>query len=102
MQSALDAILIDRLLELYCSWREECVMVEAAYGRFSTAARADRPLAFSAYMAALDREESAATTYAQQISRVASNVRRQANAAARVRSPCARDGERTSALWRQS
>ena len=57
----------DELIALYCDWREECVVVEAAYERFESAPEADRALAFAAYEAALDREESAATRYEAQI-----------------------------------
>jgi hypothetical protein len=57
----------DELIALYCDWREECVLVEAAYERFEAAPGADRTLAFAAYVAALEREESAAARYEAQI-----------------------------------
>ncbi len=57
----------DQLIALYCDWREECVVVEAAYERFKAAPGADRTLAFAAYAAALEREESAAARYEAQI-----------------------------------
>jgi hypothetical protein len=57
----------DQLIALYCDWREECVVVETAYERFTAAPAADRALAFAAYMAALEREESAAARYEAQI-----------------------------------
>jgi hypothetical protein len=57
----------DELIALYCDWREECVIVEAAYERFIAAPGPDRTLAFAAYMAALEREESAAARYEAQI-----------------------------------
>jgi hypothetical protein len=57
----------DELIELYCDWREECALAERAYERFSSAAGPDRALAFAAYAAALDREESAASMYAARI-----------------------------------
>jgi hypothetical protein len=41
--------------------------VQAAYEHFSTAAASNRALAFAAYAAALDREESASEAYAAQI-----------------------------------
>jgi hypothetical protein len=66
------ADVIDRLLALYCDWREECAQVEAAYRRFSSAPRPDRGLAFAAYTAALDREGSAAHAYAAQVSSITS------------------------------
>ena len=59
--------LIDRLIELYCEWRTSCAEVQAAYERFLRASSADRTVAFAAYMATLDREQSACELYAGQI-----------------------------------
>ena len=59
--------LVDRLIELYCDWRTECAHVQAAYERFADAEPTDSTLAFAAYAAALDREESACESYAAQI-----------------------------------
>jgi hypothetical protein len=59
--------LIDRMIELYCDWRTGCWDVRAAYDRFLDAPASDRAVAFAAYMAALDREESACDSYAAQI-----------------------------------
>ncbi len=61
---------IDRLIELYCGWREECAEVHAAYERFSSAAADSRALAFAAYTAALDREASASRSYEHQVNRL--------------------------------
>jgi hypothetical protein len=61
---------VDRLLELYCEWRMTCWHVRTTYGRFCTAAACDRPLAYAAYAAALDREESIACAYADHVSLV--------------------------------
>lgn len=61
---------IDRLIELYCDWREECAGVHAAYERFSSADADNRVLTFAAYTAALDREASAARSYEDQVNRV--------------------------------
>jgi hypothetical protein len=55
--------MIDALIDLYCDWREECTEVRAAYERLSNTPRSDRPLAYAAYAAALDREGSAAGAY---------------------------------------
>jgi hypothetical protein len=60
---------IDRLIELYCCWREECAGVHAAYERFSSAAADDRALTFAAYTAALDREAAASRSYEVQLNR---------------------------------
>jgi hypothetical protein len=53
-----------RVLELYCDWRTACGAVQAAYERFGNARSAQRANAFAAYVAALDREESACRSYA--------------------------------------
>jgi hypothetical protein len=59
--------LVDRMIELYCDWRTACWDVRAAYERFLEAHASDRPVAFAAYLAALDREESACDSYAVQV-----------------------------------
>jgi hypothetical protein len=58
---------VDRMIELYCDWRTACAEVQAAYGRFLDAASGDRTMAFAAYTAALDREQSTCEAYARQI-----------------------------------
>jgi hypothetical protein len=55
--------LIDAMIDHYVSWREECLAVESSYQNWHRADRPDRMLAFSAYVAALDREEQAAASY---------------------------------------
>ena len=60
-------LLVDRLIELYCDWRTACDEVRAAYERFCRACASDREVAFAAYAAALDREQSACEDYAGQI-----------------------------------
>jgi hypothetical protein len=62
--------LVDRLIFAYCEWREECREVAAAYQRFLNAEPAEVALAHAAYVAALDREESAARAYASHVERV--------------------------------
>ena len=62
---------VDQLMDLYCDWREECHAVHVAYERFAAASGRERPLAFAAYEAALDREEAACMEYAAQICVVA-------------------------------
>lgn len=74
IRSQLDDVLVDRLIELYCAWREECSAVRAAYDQLSAAEAADRRLAFAAFLAALDREATAARVYAEQITHVSSQV----------------------------
>jgi hypothetical protein len=58
---------VDRMIDLYCDWRTACADVSAAYERFRLACASDRALAFAAYSAALDREQSACEDYAGQI-----------------------------------
>ncbi len=72
MSATVPAELVDRLIELYCYWRTQCWNVRAAYAQFTAATADDRALAYAAYLAALDREESAADVYAQQVARVTS------------------------------
>jgi hypothetical protein len=62
--------LIDMMMDLYCEWRTECKEVEAAYRRLSSAGASDRTAAFAAYMAALDREESACRDYEAHIRQI--------------------------------
>jgi hypothetical protein len=71
-QAALNQLL-DEMIDCYVSWREECEAVASSYESWGRAGRQDRQLAFSAYLAALDREERAAATYqtlAEEIARV--------------------------------
>jgi hypothetical protein len=63
---------VDRLLELYCEWRMTCWDVRTTYGHFCTVSACDRPVAYAAYAAALDREESVARAYADHVSQVSS------------------------------
>jgi hypothetical protein len=63
--------LVDRMLDEYISWREECSCVAFSHARWNRAASHERSLAFGAYVAALDREERAATVYRELIDRLA-------------------------------
>jgi hypothetical protein len=63
---------VDHLLELYCEWRTTCWDVRTAYEHFCTVQASDRTLAFAGYNAALDREESVAKAYADQVNLVSS------------------------------
>jgi hypothetical protein len=65
--SFVEHTLIDAAVDSYVDWREESAAVRRAYRRWAGAARRDRPGAFAAYVAALDREERAGTCYAQVI-----------------------------------
>ena len=61
---------IDEMLECYISWREECAAVRAAYQQWADSDRRERGLVYAGYLAALDREERAARTYAGHVERV--------------------------------
>jgi hypothetical protein len=63
--------LTDHLIGLYCDWRMRCEEVRSTYRRLNSAPKEERPLAFAAFQAALDREASAADAYAGQIRRLA-------------------------------
>ncbi len=63
--------LVDALIEHYVSWREECAAVASSYESWSRAVGGDRGLAFSAYVAALDRDELAAASYRRLIAEIA-------------------------------
>ncbi|HTE63569.1 MAG TPA: hypothetical protein VK631_24650 [Solirubrobacteraceae bacterium] len=62
---------IDDVMDAYVEWREECAEVEVAYLRWSIASPTDALLAFAAYVAALDREDRASSSYAEVIQRAA-------------------------------
>jgi hypothetical protein len=55
------------MIALYCEWRTACTAVQVAYEHVWDAASSDRPSAFAAYTAALDREESACEAYAESV-----------------------------------
>ena len=61
---------LDDAVYAYVDWRDECTTVWHAYRRWAKASTADAALAFGAYTAALDREESAAKVYAELMRRV--------------------------------
>ena len=69
--TAVHRLAIDELLEGYVSWREACGAVWRAYEQWIASDRGERALAYAAYLAALDREERAARTYARRTERVA-------------------------------
>lgn len=60
---------VDALIDLYVEWRDECSAVQLTYERWCQASKDDRAAAFSAYHAALDREERAGNIYAALIRR---------------------------------
>jgi hypothetical protein len=62
---------VDEMVDAYADWREECVVVQDAYDRWSHAPTAHRAEAFAAYEAALDGEERASQLYAGLVARIA-------------------------------
>jgi hypothetical protein len=55
--------LVDDAVDAYVDWREECVAVWGAYERWALGLARDARSAFSAYQAALNREERASGVY---------------------------------------
>jgi hypothetical protein len=55
---------VARAMDAYVQWRNECIAVRDAYGRWTAARGTSVSLAFQAYAAALDREEFASEQYA--------------------------------------
>lgn len=55
--------LSDAVDDGYATWREESGAVAESYRSWNCADRGERSLAYAAYVAALDREERAATAY---------------------------------------
>jgi len=61
--------LVDRLVDAYVSWREECLRVTDAYGSWVRETGPGVESAFGRYMAALEQEERAAEVYARLVRR---------------------------------
>jgi hypothetical protein len=59
--------LVDEALVAYVDWQEERAHVWDAYTRWESAEKGDVSVAFSAYGAALDREEHASRVYAARV-----------------------------------
>ena len=60
----------DEAMDAYVDWREERAGVWDAYARWESAGHGDAPFAFSAYLAALDREERASCVYAERVTQI--------------------------------
>jgi hypothetical protein len=73
----LDKQLVREAARAYVDWREECVAVWDAFDRWAGTSGADAAIAFSAYRAALDREECASHTYADLLERIAPDTGRE-------------------------
>jgi hypothetical protein len=74
MPRLIDRRVVDDAFDAYIDWREECAAVSDAYERWRQAPRRDARSAFSAYGAALDREECASRTYADLVSQIATSA----------------------------
>ena len=71
MKEQVHTQLVDDAMDAYVYWREECAGVWAAYERWASAPKSDAAGAFSAYRAALDREECASYAYGDLLMRIA-------------------------------
>jgi hypothetical protein len=63
--------IVDEMMDDYVSWREACAAVAVSYENWRCSDRQDKKLAFSLYVAALDREELAAAAYQRSVAQVA-------------------------------
>jgi hypothetical protein len=72
MNEPVDKPLVDEAIDAYVYWREECAGVWDAYEHWASAPKIDAAGAFSAYRAALDREECASNAYADLLARITS------------------------------
>lgn len=83
--------LVDAYVERYVDWREECGHLKGAYQRWTVSGALDRDLAFSAYCAALDREEKAAGVYELMAEQIARRARRRVTIRAEERGEVSTD-----------
>ena len=66
---------VDHVLACYIKWRGDAATVRDAYGRWSAAPpNADETELFSAYLAALDQEQSSAGSYALGMARLEASL----------------------------
>jgi hypothetical protein len=63
--------LVDEMLAWYIDWRWDAAGVWDAYAAWVNAPACEKPSRFSAYTAAVDQEQSAATSYAVVVENVA-------------------------------
>jgi hypothetical protein len=62
--------LVDEAINAYLDWQEDSAEVWEAFARWERAENGDASFAFSAYRAALDREEHASRVYAARVAEV--------------------------------
>ena len=72
--SLVDDWLIDDALDAYVCWRERRTAVRETYERWSAARVVDAPNEFAAHQSALDREERAASRYADVIAELTNSL----------------------------
>lgn len=65
-----ERLLIDDAFDAYLEWRDESAEVWHAYNRWNGAPAREARRKFSAYRAALEREEHAARVYGRLVSRL--------------------------------
>jgi hypothetical protein len=65
-----NSLLVDEAIVAYVDWQEERAHVWDAYARWESAENGDASCAFSAYRAALDREEHASRVYAERVAHI--------------------------------
>ena len=70
------ADLVDEMLSRYVTWREHAAAVANAYRQWAAAPADEEAGRFSAYLAALDLEESSAGTYALTVADVERSLHR--------------------------
>jgi hypothetical protein len=68
--SKLEEWTVDDAIRAYVEWREVCATVWNAYQRWSRASADEASVAYGVYVAALDREDVAATRYGESMRRV--------------------------------
>ena len=62
---------VDDMMDEYVSWRHACAAVAVAYESWTCSGRTENKVPFSAYVAALDREEQSAVAYQRAVELVA-------------------------------
>jgi hypothetical protein len=75
MRGHVDRQLADEAIRVYVDWRDECAAVWDAFEWWKSTRGADAATAFTAYRAALDREECAARVYADLLARIGAGKR---------------------------
>jgi hypothetical protein len=66
--------LVNKAMDAYLSWREQCIGVRLAYSYWEASRAGDSALWYEAYSEALDREERACELYASLTRRVGKPV----------------------------